>query len=221
MDKQTSDERLLKIIEGTSESRRVQGNASGPKKPLGKAPGLDFNLASFNLVSLKGLFKKLKINLAKINTALIGFGVFLTLIFIYTLFTAPVISKSNAAFFTLADSKALVKFISVGEAQGAMRKNFSLENLKRNFFLPANLKVSSIAAGETDDILEELKDFKLVGIIWSANPEVMIESSKDTRTYTLKKGESFNEQFKVKDILRNSAILEVNSDAGPREYELR
>jgi len=69
--------------------------------------------------------------------------------------------------------------------------------------------------------LKELKDFKLVGIIWSRNPEVMIENAKDSRTYTLKKGESLNEQFKIKEISRNSTILEVNLGSGTREYELR
>lgn len=216
MDKQTSDERLLKIIEGSNESRRAGVNIPGVKKPLGHPVGFKFNLAG-----LKNIFKDLKFNLAKINTVLIGLGIFLTLIFIYTLFSTPAISKSNAAYFTPADSAAIVKFISVGEAQGLMRKNIGGESLRRDFFLPANLKVGSITAGENADVLEALKDFKLVGIIWSQNPEVMIENAKDSRTYTLKKGESFNEQFKIKEILRNSAILEVNLDSGTREYELR
>jgi len=175
----------------------------------------------FNLAGLKSIFKDLKFNLAKINTALIGLGFFLTLIFIYTLFSASAISKSNAAYFIPADSAAIEKFISAGEAQGLMRKNIGTESLRRDFFLPANLKVGSITAQDSADVLKELKDFKLVGIIWSRNPEVMIENAKDSRTYTLKKGESLNEQFKIKEISRNSTILEVNLGSGTREYELR
>lgn len=220
MDKQTSDERLLKIIEGSGEPRRGQVNISGPKKLFGKAAGHPL-VMKFNLAGLKSIFKNLKFSLAKINKGLIGLGVFLTLIFIYTLFSAPAISKSNAAYFTPADSAAVVKFISAGQEQGSMRKNIGTESLKRDFFLPGNIKVAGNAAGESADILDELKDFKLVGIIWSQNPEVMIENAKDSRTYTLKKGESFNEQFKIKDILRNSAILEVNLGSSTREYELR
>ena len=216
MDKQTSDERLLKIIEGTSESRKVGISIPGMKKPFSKPAALKFNLAT-----LKNIFKDLKFNLAKINTSLIGLGVFLTLIFIYTLFSAPTISKSNAAYFTPSDSAAVVKFISAGEAQGTMRKNIGSESLKRNFFLPANLQVNGVTPQDSVDVLEELKDLKLVGIIWSQNPEVMIENGKDSRTYTLKKGEFFNEQFKIKEISRNSAILEVSVGSGTREYELR
>lgn len=220
MDKQTSDERLLKIIEGSGEFRRDQIKAPGVKKPLGQAAGHPLGL-KFNLTTLKNIYKDLKFDFAKINTVLIGLGVFLTLFFIYTLFSIPGVSKSNAAYFTPADSEAVVKFISVGQDQGLMRKDIDKESLKRNFFLPANLKVDSVMGQNSAYVLEELKDFKLVGIIWSQNPEVMIENAKDSRTYTLKRGESFNDQFKIKEILRNSAILEVNLISGVREYELR
>jgi hypothetical protein len=216
MDKQTSDERLLKIIEGTDDSHKAPASILGAKKTPGHRASIKFNLAA-----LKNTFKDLKFSLAKINTGLIGLGIFLTLIFIYTLFSAPAISKSNAAYFIPADSAAIVKFISVDQAQGLMRKNINSENLIRNFFLPANLKVESVTAQDRAAVSEQFKDFKLVGIIWSENPEVMIENAKDSRTYIFKKGESFNEQFKVKEISRNSAILEVNLGSGVQEYELR
>ncbi|MDD5130902.1 MAG: hypothetical protein PHS66_07660 [Candidatus Omnitrophica bacterium] len=224
MAKQTSDERLLKIIEGSSEPRKAQVNILGVKKPLERAPAhavAHLPAIKFNLASLGSMFKDLKFNLAKINSIIIGTGVFLTLVFIYILFSAPAISKSNASYFTPADSAAVVKFISIGQAQGLTRKNAGGENLRRNFFLPDGQKGSTAAAQENAEVLIELKDFKLVGIIWSKNPEVMIENAKDSRTYTLKKGDSFNEQFKIKEILRNSTILEVNLGTGTREYELR
>ncbi len=220
MDKQTSDERLLKIIEGSNEPRRPGVNIPGAKKPLGQAASHPL-VMKFDLATLKSISKDLKINLAKINTGLIGLAIVLTLIFIITLFSGPTISKSNAAYFTPADSAAVVKFISVGQAQGLVRKNIGTESLRRNFFLPANSKVGNILMQESANVMEGLKDFKLVGIIWSKNPEVMIENAKDSRTYTFKKGESFNEQFKIKEISRNSATLEVNLGSGTQEYELR
>jgi hypothetical protein len=216
MDKQSSDERLLKIIEGSGDSLRGQANMPVAKKFLGHPTAIKFSLAT-----AKNLFTHIKFNLAKINAALIGMGVLLTLIFLITLVTGPVISKSNAAYFTPSDSAAVLKFITAGEAQGLLRKNTGGENLKRNFFMPAGFKSEGISAEESTTVLDELKDFKLVGIIWGANPEVMIENGKDARTYTLKKGESFNDQFKVKDISRNSVILEVNLSSGAKEYELR
>ena len=216
MDKQSSDERLLKIIEGTGDSRRGQANTPVAKKSLGHPTAIKFNLAT-----AKNIFTHIKFNLAKINVALIGMGIFLTLIFLVTLVTGPVISKSNAAYFTSADSAAVLKFITAGETQGLLRKNIGGENLRRNFFMPAGFMSEGSSAEGSGTVLDELKDLKLVGIIWGANPEVMIENGKDARTYILKKGESFNDQFKVKDISRNSAILEVNLSSGIKEYELR
>ena len=216
MDKQTSDERLLKIIEGNSESRRTQATM-----PLVKRPSAPASAFKFKSAGLKNILKNFKINLMTINIGLMGLGIILTLIFIYIFFSGDKISKSNAAYFTPADSAAIVKFISVGDTQKAVRKTVDSESLKRNFFLPADLKVGTITAQESVAVSEVLKDFKLVGIIWSQNPEVMIENAKDSRTYSFKKGESFNEQFKVKEILRNSTILEVNLGSGTREYELR
>lgn len=184
----------------------------GPKKSFGHPVAV-----KLNLVTLKNFFKELKLNLVKINTALIGLGVLLTLIFIIALFSGPAVSKSNAAYFVATDSSSVAKFIAAGERQGLMRKSFSSEDLKRNFFLPLSAK-GGFSGGAS---LEELKEYKLVGIIWSAAPEVMIENSSDGRTYIFKKGESFNDQFKVKEISRNSAILEISTGSGTRDYELR
>ena len=141
--------------------------------------------------------------------------------FIYFLISGVVISKANGTSFTPSDASAIIKLISAGEAQGLMRKNISNQDIKRDFFIPFGGKGSVDTQEDGLDITEEIKALKLVGIIWSQNPEVMIENSKDSRTYTLKKGEALNEEFKVKEISRNSATLTVTTEAGSKEYELR
>lgn len=216
MDKQTSDERLLKLIEGASEPKRRQTLASGERKPL-----TNHYSSRPNFIGLKAKLKDLKISLFSLNKGLIGLAALLTLVFLYTLFSAPVLPKSNAAFFTSADSSAILKLISSGQAQGLIRKNISGQDIKRNFFLPPGSKASVYLQEQGQDLTEELKTFKLVGIIWAQNPEVMIENAKDSRTYTLKKGESLDGQFKVKEISRNSATLEVTTDDGIRQFEIR
>ena len=102
-----------------------------------------------------------------------------------------------------------------------MRKNISGQDISRNFFLPGGNKNSVYLQEESKDLAESVKTLKLVGIIWSQIPEVMIENSKDSRTYILKKGDSLSEQFKVKEISRSSATLLVTMPDGPKEYELR
>jgi hypothetical protein len=218
MDKKTSDERLLKLIEGTNEPKLKPEITAGERKPLALA---GFITAKLNLPKLKSKFTALKINLFSVNKGLIGLAAFLTIVFLYTIVSGPVIPKSNAAFFTPADTSAVIKLISVGQEPGSMRKNISSLDIKRDFFLNAGSPSSVYRQEDGPNLSEELKNLKLVGIIWSQNPEVMIENTKDSRTYTLKKGESLNEGLKVKDISRNSATLETTTSAGSKEYELR
>ena len=174
-----------------------------------------------NFLELKSKFKALKLNLLILNKGLIGLAILLTLMFLYFLISGMVISRADVASFAPSDSSAIIKLISAGEAQGLMRKNISNQDMKRDFFVPFGGKGSAGTLEEGPDITEEIKALKLVGIIWSQNPEVMIENSKDSRTYTLKKGESLNGEFQVKEISRNSAILAVTTEAGSKEYELR
>lgn len=216
IDKQTSDERLLKLIEGSGEPKHSPGAAAGLRKPA--AHPLSVKL---NFLELKSKFKALKVNLPTLNKGLLGLAILLTLMFLYILISGSIISKSNLVSFTSKDTSAIIKLISSGEAQGLMRKNISNQNIKRDFFLPFGEKHSVSTQEEGPDISEEVKALKLVGIIWSANPEVMIENSKDSRTYTLKKGESLGDKFKIKEISRSSATLAVTTPAGSKEYELR
>ncbi|MDD5060479.1 MAG: hypothetical protein PHY35_05105 [Candidatus Omnitrophica bacterium] len=212
MDKQTSDERLLKLIEGAGTEKHK--NPGWPKKPLGNIS------AKFNLFEIKTKLKNLKIDLRSINKGLISLGILTTIIFIYTLFSGPVIPKSDAAFFMPAGSQAIIKLISP-DNQGPARKNISSRDIRRNFFLPPGAKGNdTVNQLEEQNLAEESKDFKLVGIIWSQNPEVMIENAKDSRTYTLKKGDILDGQFKVKEISRNSAVLEATEDS-TKQFEIR
>ncbi len=217
IEKQTSDERLLKLIEGTGAPKHSPGVAAGLRKPT--AHPLSVKL---NFLELKSKFKALKVNLPILNKGLIGLAILLTLMFLYILISGSIISKSNSAVaFTSKDTSAIIKLISAGEAQGLMRKNISNQDIKRDFFLPFGEKRGVYPREEGPDITEEVKALKLVGIIWSRNPEVMIENSKDSRTYTLKKGESLGDKFKIKEISRGSATLVVITPAGSKEYELR
>lgn len=215
MDKQTSDERLLKLIEGSSDAKRRQNGQQAPKKTLtGMLPG------KLNLSSLKG-WKGFRIKLFDLNRGLIGFAGLITIVFVYSLFSGQV-SKSTAAYFNPADAASVSKIISAIQAQGLMRKNILGQDIKRNIFAPSGSKTSAYTQQEGMDLTEQTKDLKLVGIVWSANPEIMIENAKDSRTYLLKKGDSFNnDMIKVKEISRNSATLEILTDSGSKIYEIR
>ena len=218
MEKGTSDERLLKLIEGggAGEPRRKQNIGISPKKSLSELiPAGKFK------IDLKAI-KEFKFNLASFNRALIALASIVTLILIYSLLSGPVVSASNAAYFTSADVAGVAKSLSLKDDLGLARKTILSRDLKRNIFLPPGAKASASLETNGPSLAEITKDFKLVGIIWGAEPEAMIEYAKDSRTYTLKKGDSFNgDQFRVKDISRSSAILEISADGKVSEYELR
>lgn len=216
MDKQTSDERLLKLIEGSPDAKRRQNGKYALNKTLtGALPG------KLNFKSLKA-WKGFRIKLFDLNRGLIGFAGLITVIFLYSLFSGPVFSKSSAAYFSPADTASVSKVISAIQAQGLMRKNILGQDIKRNIFAPSGSKSSAYTQQEGMDLTEQTKDLKLVGIVWSANPEIMIENAKDSRTYLLKKGDAFNNDLiKVKEISRNSATLEILTDSGSKIYEIR
>lgn len=218
MDKGTSDERLLKLIEGgaAGETKRKQNIGISSKKSFSEL----MQTAKFN-ISLKAI-KEFKPNLAVLNKGLIVLAAIVTIILIYSLFSGPVFSASNAAYFTVADISAVAKNLSAKENQGLIRKNTLNQDIKRNFFLAPGVKTSVSLETISANLAELTKDLKLVGIIWSDNPEAMIEYGKDSRTYTLKKGDSFNgDEFKVKEVSRNSAVLEISVDGKVSDYVLR
>lgn len=217
MDKGTSDERLLKLIEGgAGEQKRKQNIGIAQKKSLSEL----MQTAKFS-ISLKGI-REFKPNLVALNKGLIALAAIVTIILFYALFSGPSVSASNAAYFTSADVSAVAKTFSAKENQSLIRKNITSQEIKRNVFLAPGVKASALSEAISASVTEITKDLKLVGIIWSAEPEVMIEYGKDSRTYTLKKGDSFNgDQFTVKEVSRNSATLAIAVEGRVSEYVLR
>ncbi|MBN2831563.1 MAG: hypothetical protein JXL82_04755 [Candidatus Omnitrophica bacterium] len=219
MDKQSSDERLLKLIEGQYGS----GNRGGQQVilPQGQKPAGKKIQKKLNLTELLSRAKLLKVDLGYINKGLVLVAIFLTLVFLFALFTPPSSSGSSVGVFSSTDTLQIQRLINAGQEQAGIRKSISFQDIKRNIFLPFGSPQGAFNSQEGADLSEELKALKLVGIIWSANPEVMIENEKDSRTYILKKGDTFNEVYKIKNITRNSVTLQLSTQDGLKDYELR
>ena len=91
---------------------------------------------------------------------------------------------------------------------------------RRNIFQQAG--AANVESVDNVVITDLVKDLTLVGIIWSSNPEAMIEDAVEKKTYLLKKGDRFlNDRFKVKDVTRSSVLLDVYIDGQAKPYELR
>ena len=61
------------------------------------------------------------------------------------------------------------------------------------------------------------KNFSLVGIAWSNDPEAMIENTQLKRTHFVKRGQFFDQSVKVVAIFKDRVVLSQND----KEFELR
>jgi len=208
MNKETSDEKLLKLIEGSSSVKPVQKLGVKPKgKGLLPFP-LKFNFKVF-------------LNPQNINKGLFVTCAILTFVLLLAIISGANVIKADLLFPSSKSGAGLAKLSIKDGNKFLALQDYLSEIGKRNIFLSPGAKAS--AEKELNPDLSQLvQDLKLVGVIWSKNPEVMIESSKENRTYLLKKGDTFSQpQLKIKDITRNSAILEMEVEGQTKEYELR
>jgi hypothetical protein len=86
-----------------------------------------------------------------------------------------------------------------------------------NMGMKVPLDIGAANRGPSSRILEATKDLRLVGIAWSDDPDVMIEDTKNQRTLFLKKGQSFDNDVKLKAVYKDRVILSY----GGEEIELR
>ncbi len=64
---------------------------------------------------------------------------------------------------------------------------------------------------------DRTKDFSLVGISWSANPEAMIEDTLRKRTFFVKRGQSLDGSVRVVTVFKDRVILTIDG----KEFELK
>ena len=220
INKESSDEKLLKLIEGSvaAKQQRRSGMAIPP------AAGLKINKLSFKKLDFKQLLK-FRFDLPALNKMVFSAAAVLTLIFFYNLIAGS--KKVNAdLFFASLRVKEIILPESQSDKKGFLSAAEYLSGIeRRNIFLsPGQKPAEEVKAKEmqTVKIEEMLKDLKLVGIIWSDNPEAIIESALDGRTSLVKKGDSAgSSKAKVKEVTRNSVVLEIESEGQKQEYELR
>jgi len=220
MNKLSSDEKLLRIIEGASASSQKLSENPVLAKAVKKFNG--FNLKSIKEALAQLDFNKLSaLSLPSLNKFLIAFAGVLTIVIIYVALSGWRGFNPNLLFLSPQEAAGISKTVLKELDPSLMQDNYAKAQLGRNIFLPFASRAASSAFLEEAEAKEILKNIKLVGIIWSSNPEVMIEDAGG-RTYSLKKGEFFDQgQIKIKNIDRNSALLEVITDEGARDYILR
>lgn len=71
--------------------------------------------------------------------------------------------------------------------------------------------------GPSAAIIEATKHLKLVGVSWSADPDVMIEDTKSQKTLFLKKGQFIDNNLKVQGVYKEKVVLSYRGE----EIDLR
>ncbi len=89
----------------------------------------------------------------------------------------------------------------------------SLFNVKEIPKAPEKEQAAPAAAEASD----ATKDYSLVGIAWSSDPEAMIEHVKTSKTFFVKRGQNLEGGVKVVTIFKDKVILSF----GDKEFELK
>jgi type II secretory pathway component PulC len=210
-DSVTPEERLLKIIETPNVTKR-DANAFKTKifPEVAKTSRKIFSIIKgFRLNKIhKSSLKHFRLRTLNFGVAFVcaSFTVYSVIDFIKSTTSLDKRIKNIEA--PSAESKIIQPQklnIDVGQlAESAKTRNvFS--------FLPPRMETSTSSANPA-----AATAIKLVGILWSANPQVMIEDTAEQKTYFLSTGENLK-NITVKKIFKDKVIL--NRDG--QEFELR
>jgi hypothetical protein len=222
----TPEERLLKIIEGTvSPSPALPargGEISGG--------GLKFNLKALN----DYLEKKIKnfhfdknslknLDLGKANKIIAGVCVVFTVFWILNFAHEDFTSKERLEKIKIGAAVAGPIYKEENSlSRGANITELMAGATKRNIFtLSPQAKGAEVLPGQTPKGHPSAEagipgGIKLVGIIWTDNPQAMLEDAKEQKTYLVSLGDNIGD-LKVKKIFADKIIM----SKGAQEWELR
>lgn len=202
----TPEERLLKIIENPNV--KIRPLPIGAKiKSLGRAP-LKSLFAGFHID--KNDFKKFNLKLA--NKVMVIICALITFIWLYNFINMGI--KLAKRF-----RQITIDTVQTGQEEAKLPKidvsidEAATEIKRRNMFTFLPSKEEAQAAV---NIGLTLGNLKLVGILWSDNPQAMIENSKEQKTYFVSKSDRIGD-IEIRNILRDKVIV----GKGTEEWELR
>jgi len=209
-EKITPEERLLKIIENPKE---LEKQKIPPAFKLGAAKATARKL----LFDIKRIDKRAilkQFNLTLVNRVVFGCCIIFTIGCIAGFIRTQ--SRFNNGFLEILSG------LGAQEAESSEKSSYKLsirdisqQAARRNIFA---LLSSGIADQPPEKVNMEAaaSNFKLVGVMWSENPQAMIEDTKMQKTYLLNSGEKMGD-FMIKNIFREKVIISKDS----QEWELR
>ncbi len=201
-DKFTPEEKLLKIIEGKHGSDEPIGRQIKKQKAKIGRRRFFSSLKNIQLTDLKP--QKEVLTLQLINRILIIVAAVFVAVFGFDFVRDRINLKRSFALVTgVSEFKE-----EQGEKPSVSAANFAevlKESRRRNIFT-----LTPVAKKEEIEPQiqprEKVSDLKLVGILWSSNPQAMIEDIKSGKTYLLGEGAGIK-RWKIKNIYQDRVVL--------------
>lgn len=210
-DNLTPEEKLLKIIENPQTEKRKVGN-----RGIAKAGGLKtiaepwLKKIRVNKISFKD------INLKVLNKIALGLCAILTVFFVFDFISFGANSLKKLSKITAEASVTEVKAKKINFQKTNFAGTIDLAKKHNIFsFLPP-VDNTEQADNVPLEIQQVIANLKLVGILWSDNPQAMVENTKEQKTYLLSAGDKID-TLNLKKIFRDKIILGQDD----KEWELR
>ncbi|MCX5687013.1 MAG: hypothetical protein NTW09_06130 [Candidatus Omnitrophica bacterium] len=201
-DELTPEEKLLKIIENPGMVEK--------KKALPITRNIDALRSWFATFDIKAIIPK-RVDIKTVNKVLAVLCILATLFLISDLLNGRVVFKRK------------LNKILAGTAVSAVAGRTTIPDVKpedliagtkkRNIFTLEAEKAKPISRS---DIAGAAVELKLVGILWSENPQAMVEDTKAQKTYLVSAGDKIG-TVNVKSILIDKVVLSKDTE----EWDLR
>ena len=218
--KLTPEKQLLNLIEGGDKAKITSGGAPIGASPAEKLRGNFLGRFSFFKRKAKGKIQagKLSLSLPGVNRVL---ALAVAAVFVYVAYEAiaSAMSLSVPPNFAMpkeknANAKGVVAVSPLKEISFYQQKVTSRDIFKEGPKPVVRKQEKEVAPSEDS---EAAKNLALVGISWSANPDVIIEDKSSQKTYFVKRGQIVGDNVKVEAIFKDHVVL---SHEG-QEFELR
>lgn len=213
----TPEKQLLKLIENPKGEVPPAKNARQRKEWL-SLDALKARFSFFKSLSLQR-FSKNPFGIHELNLFLKGAILFLTIYLGYSVVAMALQLKKASNLIFEAKQGPSAPMVEVLPFPVQNLVYYQEKVATRDIFRPLQAKEEAKPAPEPapEASVDLAKNFSLVGIAWSDEPEAMIEDVEQKRTYFLKRGQTFGDSITVIKILKDRVILEI----GGKEVELK
>lgn len=198
-DKSTPEEKLLDLIENPTAQAKKQFKPPFKRK------------ASFQIQSLisgfRGIWLKKGVQaltLKAVNKLLIAAAIIVSL---FLIFDFVIGKKDIRSLYLMAQSLIPSDIVKSDNVSDVLPLPDYLEEVKRrDIFVSRQTETPAYETEEENTLASLTENLVLVGILWSGNPQAMIEDTALNKTHVLSKGDTVK-GILIKDILRDKVIL--------------